>query len=292
MLPFSKITCVQCRQFAIRSFTSAIASIPSSASNPASTPLLEQAAGLRISHNTARRDSRRSLHTSDTSVDPSSKSSSAPPPPPSSPKTKLSHAAKAKRTSSTLASLLQEQRGYTPPADIPEDVKAEEERLRNSILGLASVGYTKRKKLQIARRKLRELETFRNRRMPAAKKASTIIIKHVEQPQKPKKKSSSSSKSVQEAKTDATPVQPPRGRRKPLSATKGIPVKELSLSKTDSVPAGQSSSGFSSQDSRLPNDSEASVKGCLADCLFTLYYPITCVSPAGDIRVRLQGRSR
>lgn len=52
MLPFSKIACVQCRHFAIRSFASAAAaSAPSastSSSNPASTPLPSVKAGQQL----------------------------------------------------------------------------------------------------------------------------------------------------------------------------------------------------------------------------------------------------
>lgn len=243
MLPFSKIACAQCRQFAIRSFSSAVAaaapSTSTSASNPASAPQTASAHNDESSSSgsLAKKGSQRTA-----------KSSGRPTPQDVSPRGGHSGNTQ-KRAASTLARLLQEQRQHTPAADLPVDVKAEEERVRGTILNLANIGYTKRRKLQIARRQLRGLEAFKQRRLPAklAIKGPTIIIRHVEQPQKPRTRSRPTLKAGQKTDKNAT-VTPkaPGGRRKPATTVKSSLVRK--------VPTGQSnkvlSSGFDKRDSK------------------------------------------
>lgn len=243
MLPFSKIACAQCRQFAIRSFSNAVAaaapSTSTSASNPASAP---QTASVHndetpSSSSLAKKGSR---HT----VKPSGR------PTPQAAAPKGSHSGNThKRAASTLARLLQEQRAHTPAPDLPVDVKAEEERVRGTILNLANTGYTKRRKLQFARRQLRELEAFKKRRLPAklAIKGPTIIIRHVEQPQKPRTRSRPAVRAGQKTDKNAT-VSPkaPGGRRKPATTVKSSLVKKASTEANNKV----SSSGFGKQDSK------------------------------------------
>lgn len=214
MLPFSTIACAKCRQFAVRSFASAVAaSSPSTSSNPARIQLSSQLGEVHVGSRNTKRRVHRASTLSPTSAGHGRNSTAI-------------GSARSSRQSSTLAQLLEEQRkrpSQSTTSGPAISLKAISEPISEPIEKLRFLPHG----AYAQRRRLKRQRIFHGRNATAtvlskkhAPDADTIIIRPLGEDAAQK---AALTISLRKAAKIAAPTAAPHGRKKAMKVKNETP---------------------------------------------------------------------